>query len=136
MENPKLRELLKMIGESRRSKLTLHLDENLLTLEQPLRLFNLKVITYPSGLADDQIIKNLSGDTLITNNVKDFKKHMVINDFDIIDVREAFIDTEQSIKNKTAKAISKAITQSGYTLLKGNWIIKITSELKYTITKV
>ena len=68
---------------------------------------------HKKGLSDDQIIKEkLGGRILITKNAKDFIAAAPIYDFGIISLEDlSFIDKDKSQKNKTAKMISKAITE-------------------------
>jgi len=127
-------ELMRMIEQSRRSKLTLFIDENISSVEEPLRLLGYKVYSLKKGLPDEEIVKLIEGDTIVTRNSKDFLDKAVIFDIDIVDMDSVkFLDKDNSINNITAKLISKVIRDTKYYTFSGNFHIKINNDQTYSV---
>jgi len=60
-------------------------DENLFNLAPELEKKRFRVRMFPAGTVDEQIIVNLTGRTLVTNNPKDFEDEVPVVEFSIID---------------------------------------------------
>ena len=115
-----------VIEAAMRSKITIHLDENLHQLEESLRDSGFKVFLIEKGTSDDVIARNLEGDVILTKNVKDFKMDAVIYDFDIISIEKIkFIDSKKDRTNNTALKIAKAVRESEFYNKRGNWLLSI-----------
>ena len=71
-----------------RSKIPLVLDENRLFLKPELESKGFKIITYPQGMTDEELIEEkLPGRIFVTNNPRDFIYAASQQDFSIIDTK-------------------------------------------------
>jgi hypothetical protein len=122
------------LAMSKRSKLTIFLDENLHQLKSPLRSRGFKVITLPKGVSDDYIKELLEGCAILTNNSKDFIDDAYSMDYDILGIEDIkFIDDAQDGKNQTVKIIEQAIRASTISSLKGNFLLRIYNDGKWKL---
>ena len=115
-----MRDWAKVIAYSRRSKVTILVDKNVETLEEPLTKLGYRVFKLEKGLKDPHIQKLAEGSAMLTKNARDFVYEAIIFDYDVIE-----IGCIQDEKNITAKNISRAITDSRFYNLKGNFHLKI-----------
>ena len=90
---------------------TLVVDENLRQLIQPLGALNIKVVSPPQGMSDEDIKSAiLSHRIIVTKNAKDFIDDASIHEYGIIALEDlGFIDHTQDGTNTTARIVSKAI---------------------------
>jgi hypothetical protein len=120
-----------------RSNFTLVLDENLAALYDALRDFGFKVLSYPKGLKDSELVPFLTNKILITNNSKDFIIDALVHDFDIIGTESVkFIDDRKDRKNVTASKIAKAIRESNISLKRGNWLMVLMDDGSYKLKEL
>lgn len=127
--------LNKVFAHARRSKITILIDENIEVLEQPLTELGYKVFRLAKGLSDPHIQKLAEGSAILTKNSKDFIYDAVRFDYDVIGIENIkFIDTVQNANNITARKISKAITDSGFYNIRGNFYLKLHDSGTYDLT--
>jgi len=126
-----------VVEAAMRSKLTIHLDENLHQLESSLRDAGFKIFLIEKGTPDDRICMNLEGDVLLTKNVKDFKVNAVIYDFDIISVEKIkFIDNKKDKSNITSQKISNAVRQSEFYNKRGNFLLTVMDDGEWELKEL
>lgn len=126
--------LVKVLAHSKRSKLTILLDENLFQLKAALKDSGFKVLVMKKGTLDEELRELAEGTAILTNNSKDFLQYAVADDYDVISVELLkFIDVEPTRKNQTARKISTAIRESGLTFLKGNFNLIIKNDGSFTL---
>lgn len=109
-----------LVEAAKRSKITLLIDENNLTLKEPLKALGFKVISYPQGMPDEALWELAEGAAILTANAKDFTVAAVVHDFDVID-----ISNQKSDKNSTARKIAKAVRESEFYSKRGNWLLVV-----------
>lgn len=132
-----VREFVRVFAMSRRSKLTILVDENVETLEEPLTKLGYRVFRLEKGLKDPHIRKLAEGSAILTKNSKDFIYDAVRFDYDVIGVELVkFLDATQDENNITARKISRAITDSGFYNLRGNFHLKIYDDGKYDLIQL
>jgi hypothetical protein len=120
-----------------RSKLTIVLDENVLSLAEPLRLLKQKVIIPKRGLKDTDIIQFLDGKAILTKNSKDFIPEAVVYNFDIISLDKIkFLDSKQDESNQTAKRIVEAIRESKFVTVDGVYQLVLLENDKWKLNKL
>jgi len=120
-----------------RSNFTLVLDENLYVLYEALRDSGFKVLKYPKGLKDSDLVPFLTNKILITNNSKDFVIDALVHDFDIIATESIkFIDDKKDRKNELAIKIASAIRESNISLRRGNWIMNLKNDGTYNLKEL
>lgn len=119
---------------SRRSKLTIALDENLLQLKEGLKANGFKVMVFNPETKDVDLFHLMQGMSVLTKNEKDFTTDAVIHDFDVISLKNLkYIDNDNSVKNKTVLIISKAIRDSKFYNQRGNWLLSIKNDSSYEL---
>lgn len=119
---------------SRRSKLTIALDENLLQLKEGLKANGFKVMVFNPETKDVDLFHLMQGMSVLTKNEKDFTLDAVIHDFDVISLKNLkYIDNDNSVKNKTVLIISKAIRDSKFYNQRGNWLLSIKNDSSYEL---
>jgi hypothetical protein len=132
-----VKQLAKVLSHSRRSKVTLLIDENIETLEKPLTELGYRVFSLDKGLKDPHIQKLAEGSAILTKNSKDFIYDAVRFDYDVIGIELIkYLDTTQDANNITARKISKAITDSGFYNFRGNFHLKIYDDGTYDIVQL
>ncbi len=110
------------------ARATLVLDENLFSLKPELEKRNFKVITVPSGMADDTIKQQiLSHRIFVTNNPEDFKYDVPVLEFSVIDTTRAPKDPIT-----LASLISKAFVDYGLKS-KGQFILSLHGSGKHRL---
>lgn len=120
-----------------RSNFTLVLDENLSVLYDSLRDFGFKVLIYPKGLKDSELVPFLTNKILITNNSKDFVIDALVHDFDIIGTESIkFIDDKRDRKNITSIKIANAIRETNISLRRGNWHMSLKDDGTYSLKEL
>jgi hypothetical protein len=123
------------LSHARRSKLTILLDENIETLKDALIALGYRVLSLKKGLLDPEIQQLAQGSAILTKNTKDFINDAVRFDYDIIGIEDIrFVDDAKDHKNKTAKKISDAIRGSQFYNVRGNFLLKVHDNGKYTVT--
>jgi len=123
-----------VLSHSKRSKLTIILDENLFQLKPSLKDSGFKVLALKKGMSDEEIRELAEGTAILTNNTKDFLPHAVADDYDVISIEALkFIDTDPTRKNKTAQKIAKAIRDSGIAFIRGNFNLIIKNDGAYEL---
>lgn len=121
---------------SKRSKIVLIIDENLLSLKDAFKDLGFKVASFPQGTRDEDMFALLSGKTIVTQNSKDFKIDAIIHEFDIVSCEQIkFIDNDTTRKNITAQKISNAIRESNLSSVHYNAILTIKDDGTWSITK-
>lgn len=130
----KVENLTKILEFSKRSKLTIVLDEHLHHLYDGLRDAGFKVQTFPQGLSDEKLGEFSEGSSILTQNTKDFISNAVKYDYDIIDIKNLrYIDTGLTRKNSTVQKIEKAVRESKYANMKGNFLLSINDDGTYSL---
>lgn len=120
-----------------RSKVTIVLDENLRQLRAALEDSGFRVLEFKSGTKDPDLIPHLTGRAILTKNTEDFKIDAVIHDFDIISIENiAFVDNKKDRSNETAKKIAHAVRHSGFTSKRGNWLLSIMNDGKWSLSEL
>jgi transcriptional regulator with XRE-family HTH domain len=126
--------LNQVLAHSKRSKLTILLDENLFQLKPALKDSGFKVILMKKGTSDEEIRELAEGTAILTTNSKDFIPHAVADDFDVISAELIkFIDTEPTRKNQTVQKIAKAIRESGMVFTRGNFNLVVRDDGSYEL---
>lgn len=121
---------------SKRSKLTLVIDENMLAVKAALKNLGFRVVSFPQGTKDEEMFSLLSNTVIVTKNSKDFKVDAVIYDFDIVACEQIkFIDDDSTRKNQTAQKISNAIRESNISSVHYNAILTIKDDGNWDIKK-
>lgn len=121
---------------SKRSKIVLIIDENLLSIKSALKDLGFKVASFPQGTRDEDMFTLLSGKAIVTQNSKDFKIDAIIHDFDIVSCEQIkFIDKDVTRKNITAQKIANAIRESNLTSIHYNSILTITDDGTWSISR-
>jgi len=121
------------------SRATLVIDENVAFLEEPLKEANFKIITTQKGLKDFRIKEELlTHRILVTKNTKDFVSDAPIFEYGIIGLEALpFIDASQAYKdNKTAKMISKAISDFDLVSAKSGFMLLLNSKGKHKFKRI
>lgn len=109
-----------------RSKITIFLDENRLELKEGLKDAGFKVIVLKQGLSDEEIGELAEGHAILTANTADFIDNAKASDYDIISIDDLkFHDTDKTRKNKTVQKVVKAIRDTKFYTLRGNFLLKI-----------
>lgn len=141
--NPTIRRILARFKQSRyipgMARTTLVIDENVNFLGKPLEEANLKIIQPQKGLKDSEIKKELlTHRILVTKNTKDFITDSPILEYGIIGLEALpFIDSSQTYKdNKTAKMISKAISDFDLVSIKSGFLLLLRSNGKHVFKKI
>lgn len=121
---------------SKRSKLTLVIDENMLAIKQSLKDFGFRVVSFPQGTKDEEMFSLISNTAVVTRNSKDFKIDAIIHDFDIVSCELIkFLDDDKTRNNKTAQKIANAIRESGMASVPYNSILSIKDDGTWDIKK-
>ena len=126
-----------LLAHSRRSKLTILIDENIATLEAPLTELGYRVFSLGKGLKDPHIQKLAEGSAILTKNSKDFIYDAMQFDYDVIGIEDIkFVDKVPTGKNITARKISAAIIDRRFSSLKGNFFLKIYDDGTYDLNQL
>lgn len=126
--------LRKIEAFSRRSKLTILLDENIECLCAGLEDAGFKVITIEKGWSDEKIKKIAEGTAILTRNAIDFENDAVVYDYDIISIESIkFIDKKPFRSNVTVRKIEKVIRESKFYNVRGNFKITIQDNGSYDV---
>jgi hypothetical protein len=129
--------ITKIVASAMRSKVTILLDENLLELKDGLRDAGFKVLTLKQGMSDEDIGELAEGHAILTKNTKDFIGNAKAFDYDIISVEKIkFIDTAKTKKNLTVQKIVKAVRESQFYVLRGNFLLRILDSGKFKIEEI
>lgn len=115
----------------------LWVDEDSDWLADGLRDAGFKVMRVEKSKKDEQIFRDLEGDVLISKNVDDFVDSAVRNDFDLISIKNVkFKDDKKDRTNTVVQKIAKAIRESGFYAMRGNWMLTLMDDGKWTLKEL